>query len=266
MVIYQMLIRLCLAHQSDHNVIHLLPMYKAKLKQEKPTVREVALWSDVCKERLRDCYDDTNWDIFFDNCVNADKITETITSYIIFYENNVVPTKTVEIYPNNKVWVSHKMKKCLREKRAAFAQGNMVHFKDKRPELRAIIRKSRQQYKDKVEKQFVTGDARKACSSLNNMMGRERHKQHSQPINTGLSANELNPFYSKFDKTTHKVRVDQECCQVWNTITLTEQEVAGCLARVNPHKAPGPDGLRGRAIAGCIYQFKGVFTRFQIFA
>lgn len=36
---------------------------------------------------------------------------------------------------------------------------------------------------------------------------------------------------------------------------------AGCLARVNPYKAPGPDGLRGRAVAGCTYQLKGVFTR-----
>lgn len=119
-----MLIRQCPAH--------LLPTYKARLKQEKPTVREVTLWSEVCKERLRDCFDDTNWDIFCDNCVSANELTKTITSYIIFSENNVVPTKTVKIFPNNKVWVSHEMKKHLSEKRAAFAQCNMVLFKDKR--------------------------------------------------------------------------------------------------------------------------------------
>lgn len=81
--------------KSDYNIIHLLHTYKAKLKQEKPAVREVTLWSEVCKERLRDCFDDTNWDIFFDNCVSTNELTETITSYIIFCDNNVVPTKTV---------------------------------------------------------------------------------------------------------------------------------------------------------------------------
>lgn len=73
--------------------------------------------------------------MFFDYCVNTNELTETITSYIIFCENNVVPTKTVKIYPsNNKVWVSHEMKKCLSEKTAAFVQGNMALFKDKRRE------------------------------------------------------------------------------------------------------------------------------------
>ncbi len=134
-------------------------------------------------------------------------------------------------------------------------------FKDKRRELRATIRKSRQQYRDEMEKHFVTGDTRKAWSSLNNMMGRETQKQHSLPTNIGSFANELNHFYSRFDKTTYAVRADQVCSHVWNTITLTEEEIAGCLARVNPHKAPAAlDGLRGRAIAGCVYQLKGVFT------
>ncbi|KAK0144639.1 hypothetical protein N1851_016981 [Merluccius polli] len=143
--------------KSDHSVIHLLPRYKAKIKQEKPTVKEVALWSDACKERLRDCFDYTDWDkgvisvlrvggTYLDGGSgrpppekferNANELTESITSYITFCENNVAPKKTVKIYPNNKVWVSREMKRCLCEKRAAFAQGNMTVFKEKRRELR----------------------------------------------------------------------------------------------------------------------------------
>lgn len=108
-------------------------------------------------------------------------------------------------------------------------------LKTKDENSRAIIRKSRQQYRDKIERQFVTGDARKAWRSLNDMMGRETQKQHCLPTNIGLFANELNQFYSRFDKSRHAVRADQVCSHVWNTITLTEEEIAGCLARVHPH-------------------------------
>lgn len=117
-----------------------------------------------------------------------------------------------------------------------------------------------------MEKQFIIGDAHKAYSSLNNLMGRETQKQLSLFTNTGLSVNELNQFYSRFDKTTYLERAGQVSSHVWNTITLTEEEIAGCLSRVNPHKAPGPDGLRGRAVAGCTYQLKGVLLDYFSFS
>lgn len=67
--------------KSDHDVIYLLPKYKARLKQEKPAVKEIALWSGVCKERLRDYYEDTNWHIFFANCANANELTDNNILY-----------------------------------------------------------------------------------------------------------------------------------------------------------------------------------------
>ncbi len=83
--------------KSDHNVIHLLPKY---------------------------CFEETNWDIFFQSCQDADELTDTITSYIKFCEDSVSETKSVKCFPNNKPWVSRQLKMCLNERKVAFCSGN----------------------------------------------------------------------------------------------------------------------------------------------
>ncbi len=95
----------------------------------------------------------------------------------------------------------------------------------------------------------------------NTMMGREAWKQHCLPTDTVSFANELNQFYNRFEKDTYGDMLNNVCRPLWDPITLTEGEIAGSLAKIRPHKPPGPDGLRGRAITWCIYQLQGVFTR-----
>lgn len=83
--------------KSDHNVIHLLPKYKAMVKRVKPVTRQIQVWSDRCKKQLRDCFEDTIWDIFFQSCQDVDELTDGITSYVKFCENVVSETKIVKI-------------------------------------------------------------------------------------------------------------------------------------------------------------------------
>ncbi len=110
--------------KSDHNVIHLLPKDRAAVKAAKPVIKQIHVWSDRCKERLKDCFEETNWDIFFQSCQDADELTDTITSYIKFCEDSVSETKSVKCFPNNKPWVSRQLKMCLDEKKVAFCSGN----------------------------------------------------------------------------------------------------------------------------------------------
>lgn len=42
---------------SDHNVVHLLPKYKAVVKRVKPVTRQIQGWSNDSKEQLRACFD-----------------------------------------------------------------------------------------------------------------------------------------------------------------------------------------------------------------
>ena len=52
--------------ESDHDMIQLVPLYQSKLKCEKPTRRTICQWSTDAIERLRDCFDYTDWEIFLE--------------------------------------------------------------------------------------------------------------------------------------------------------------------------------------------------------
>ena len=49
--------------------------------------------------------------------------------------------------------------------------------------------------------------------------------------------------------------------QEYDTITLTEHEIASSLACSKSNKAPGPDGLRGRVLKDCTRQLKAALTK-----
>ena len=49
-------------------------------------------------------------------------------------------------------------------------------------------------------------------------------------------------------------------------VTVDEGDVVKFLSRINPRKAPGPDGLKGRGLKVCAEQPGSVFTHiFQLF-
>ncbi len=177
--------------KSDHNVIHLLPKYKAVVKKTKPVTKEIQVWSDKSKEQLRDCFDDTNWDIFFESCQDLDELTDTITSYIKFCEDYVLETKTVKIFPNNKSWVSKQLKTCLNERKVAFCSGNLELMQEKRRQLRGNTFKAKIEYKNKIESKYFSGNIKQAWEGLNTLMGKNSKKGDSLVCNSQGFVDEL---------------------------------------------------------------------------
>ena len=76
-------------------------------------------------------------------------------------------------------------------------------------------------------------------------------------------ANTLNIFSARFDTRYCSGECDKQCQSIdSDTVTLVEGDVAKCLSRVKPNKAPGPNGLRGRVLKVCADQRCPFFTRF----
>lgn len=55
--------------------------------------------------------------MFFDACSDPCELTDKITSYIKFFEDTVITTKTVKVFSTNKPWLSKNLEVCLNEKR-----------------------------------------------------------------------------------------------------------------------------------------------------
>ncbi|KAK0139584.1 hypothetical protein N1851_023529 [Merluccius polli] len=80
---------------SDHNVVHLRPVYQRLLEREKPQTRTVKIWNEDSIMALQGCFDCTSWEVF--KCPDLNEQVEVISDYIVFCENSVVPTKSFKI-------------------------------------------------------------------------------------------------------------------------------------------------------------------------
>ncbi|RXN13035.1 Transposon Ty3-I Gag-Pol poly [Labeo rohita] len=147
--------------KSDHLSILLLPVYRQKLKREAPALREIQCWSDHSDAILQDCFDHVDWDMF--RAASDDDIeaySDTVTCFIRKCVEDVVPTKTIRIFPNQKPWINSDVRAALSARTSAFKSGNPDDRKQASYDLRKSIKAAKRQYKNKVENQFNTNNAR----------------------------------------------------------------------------------------------------------
>lgn len=112
----------------------------------------------------------THWDFFFflNDCGDDfNRLSDTLTTHILFCEETVTSTILTIIHPNDKKWIFKGMKACL-----AFLQGDKIRVRELQKEFRRTARSAKIKYKDTVEKKLISGNAREAWQGLNIMMGR----------------------------------------------------------------------------------------------
>ena len=81
------------------------PEYKQKLKTQKVVEKQIKKWDSDTIERLQRCLECTDWNVFLTGRPSLDELTETVTDYIKFCEDMIVPVKKCKFYPNTKPWV-----------------------------------------------------------------------------------------------------------------------------------------------------------------
>lgn len=86
---------------SHHCCVYLVPYCKPVQRKHKPERRIVLVWSHDFIQRLQDCFGLTDWDLFTDACHDLDGLTETVSDYVNFCEELIIPKKSVYIFPNN---------------------------------------------------------------------------------------------------------------------------------------------------------------------
>ncbi|KAK3522364.1 hypothetical protein QTP86_007648 [Hemibagrus guttatus] len=116
--------------QSDHIMVHLIPEYRQKLKLCKPVVRTSKKWTSEAVGELQGCLDCTDWDVFRSTTNSLDEYTDTVSSYIYFCEDSIIPTCTRVSYNNDKPWFTAKLTRLRSEKEAAFRSGDRGKYKE----------------------------------------------------------------------------------------------------------------------------------------
>ncbi len=179
--------------KSDHSSVLLLPAYRQKLKREAPALRTVHCWSDQSDAILQDCFDHVDWDMFraaSDDDIEAYSDTKCI--------DDVVPTKTIRIYPNQKPWINSDVRSALSARTSAFKSGNTDDRKQASYDLRRSIKAAKRTYKNNVEEHFNNNNPRSMWQGINNITGFKGIKPATVNIAASLP-DELNTFYARFE-------------------------------------------------------------------
>ncbi len=248
--------------KSDHSSVLLLPAYRQKLKREAPALRTVHCWSDQSDAILQDCFDHVDWDMF--RAASEDDIeaySDTVTCFIRKCIDDVVPTKTIRIYPNQKPWINSDVRSALSARTSAYKSGNTDDRKQASYDLRRSIKAAKRTYKNKVEEHFNNNNPRSMWQGINNITGFKGSKPATVNIAASLP-DELNTFYARFeaDNTAHTESAAAAAAEEVSPLTLSVADVTRSFKRVNIRKAVGPDGIPGRVLKACAFQLAGVFT------
>ncbi len=184
--------------------------------------------------------------------------SDTVTCFIRKCIDDVVPTKTIRIYPNQKPWINSDIRSALSARTSAFKSGNSDDRKQASYDLRRTIKAAKRTYKNKVEEHFNNNNPRSMWQGINNITGFKGNKPATVNIAASLP-DELNTFYARFeaDNTAH---TESAAAEEVSPLTLSVADVTRSFKRVNIRKAVGPDGIPGRVLKACAFQLAGVFT------
>ena len=246
---------------SDHSTIVLLPTYLCKLKQEKPVTKTIKVWDDSTIDELQDCFDTTDWNSLYSEDVN--ECTDTVTSYIEFCESNIVKTKQVTCYPNNKPWINKELKEKLVQKRNLIYNKNRLQLKLLQKDLDQCITQCRTNYKNKLEEKFSEGNARQTWKGIQSITGHKKKSASFNNLSEGDSkklCDDLNTFYTRFyTGANYNDLLNDLTSETCEPITITKLSVNKQFAHLNSRKAPGPDRISPLLLKSCHKELSGAY-------
>ncbi len=147
---------------------------------------------------LQDCFDYVDWDMFRDaSDDDIDVYTDTVTCFIRKCIEDVVPTKTIRFYPNQKLWINADVRTALNARTSAFNSGNADDYKQAIYTLCKTIKTAKRQYKEKIEAQFTNSNYRDMWEGLHGITDYMDCKQPATNTSTSLP-DKLNTFYARF--------------------------------------------------------------------
>ena len=172
-------------------------------------------------ERLNAIFDVTNWDVFVDNAKDVSELVDTISEYIKFNVDMLVPKKTVKQY--NKPWISSELRRQIVNKHKAFTK-EPEDCNNKQSEVDNAIKKAKNEYK--FEQLFHNNKMKDAWNGLDIITGRKTTKKACNLTSTPGSADRLNNFYARFSAIHQRIKTEllNELSNE-TPITISESEV-----------------------------------------
>ena len=146
----------------------------------------------------------------------------------------------MKVFPNNKPCFRARLK----TRAEAFKSGDRAAYKKAKYDVQRAIRGAKINYRQKLEDQFLTGDARAVWQGLQSISSYKR-KSSTAPDDDPRLADKLNSFYARFGRhnTTCVTASPPGDAAFPPPFIVEECEVRRLFRKKNIRKAAGPDGV-----------------------
>src|SRR4029434_7919197 len=112
---------------------YLIPAYTPLRRKTKPYIKNIKIWPEGALSQLQD----------------LEEYTGTVLSYINHCTDTVTAAKRIRVYPNQKPWMTSKVKTLLQERNSAFRSGDKALYSTARANLKRGIKDAKKAYKEK---------------------------------------------------------------------------------------------------------------------
>ena len=217
------------------------------MRQQKPITIKIKTRNAENTSKLHACFDCTDWDALMTDDGTIDEWTDAVTSYIKFCCDLCSEEKQVQIFHNNKPWITKRAKYYINMKKIAHMKGDKNSQRKAEKELKRIIKEEKNVYKQKMENNMRNANASGAWRMIREMGGIDNKKVNRCDKND-VDADELNEFYCRFDTGSNNITLPHTNTTTDDTsssLEITQDVVQLVLKTCKKNKAPGPDGLQG---------------------
>lgn len=256
--------------KSDHNLVLLSPKYRPLVQRQQPRTMAIKQWSDEAVQELQASLECTDWDVFMDANPELNEFTETVSCYINFCVESIIPIKVVKVYPNNKPWITKRVKDVINQKKQAFGQGDKTKLKEVQKKLKQTIKIEKQAYRSKLEQKFTENNMKQVWDGLKLISGYSKSSTSKSflPETTVEYANDLNVFYNRFDKNDFRNEINSLHTTLKNMLMIDDgpilqvsnDDVCCEFKKLNTTKSAGPDNITPRILKLCAEQLAEIFT------
>ena len=203
--------------------------------------------------------------MFKQSCSNIDVLADDVSCYVSFCEDNVIPEKTVKVYPNSKPWVTKALRALLYRKRQAFIAGNLPEVEKLKKEVKHEIARAKRSYQEKLEEQLVNNNLGSAWDSMKTIIGTKKTRNPNLVLD-GFTcdrklAQTLNEFYLRFDSPTFKDAILEQKNYLKDSAPapFDLHDVVDTFRHSKVKKSPGPDNIGGHLLSSCAEQLGLIF-------
>ena len=237
---------------SDHNVIMLHPKNRPPLASSRRTVRKRDSRSSRRNELGR-YLSSCDWSIL-NSLTNCEDKIKLFADLISFGLDSIMPLKTFKLHINDQPWVTAEFKKLIKLRQRAFAKGDKDLFhvyrnrvNRERKSCRARFYSSKVQHLKETKPSQWWSDVKK-IAGMTSTAGSDdlRSKLHLDQIDdldfyeiANLINNAFLEPMQAYQPLQSSVPYDEEHVPP----ILSELDICIALKKLNPRKAPGPDGL-----------------------